>query len=57
MIHEKSTRSCTFFGFPASSAYLNPLQQWLYDFDLSFYTEDNCENNKLFELDNWGKLG
>ncbi len=35
---EKSSSSCTFFGFPASSAYLNPFQQWLYDFEIHLFT-------------------
>ncbi len=32
---------CTFFGFPTSSAYLNLLQKWLYDFEIHLHTEDN----------------
>ncbi len=35
---EKSSSSCTFFGFPAFSAYLNPFQQWLYDFEIHLFT-------------------
>ncbi len=35
---EKSSSSCIFFGFPASSAYLNPFQQWLYDFEIHLFT-------------------
>ncbi len=34
----KKPGSCTFFGFPASSAYLNPFQQWLYDFEIHCFT-------------------
>ncbi len=35
---EKSSSSCTFFGFPASSAYLNPFHHWLYDFEIHLLT-------------------
>ncbi len=35
---EKSSRSHKFFGFPASFAYLNPFQQWLYDFEIHLFT-------------------
>ncbi len=39
---EKSSSFCTFFGFPASSAYLNPFQKWLYDYEIHIFTfEDN----------------
>ncbi len=34
-----SSSSCTFFGFPASSACLNPLQHWLYDFEIHLLTQ------------------
>ncbi len=34
---------CSFFGFPASSAYLTPFQKWLYDFEIY-----------LSHWDNWG---
>ncbi len=34
----KKTSSCTFFGFPAFSAYLNPFQQWLYEFEIHLFT-------------------
>ncbi len=30
--------SCRFFCFPASFAYLNPFQQWLYDFENHLFT-------------------
>ncbi len=30
--------SCRFFSFPSSFAYLNPFQQWLYDFEIHLFT-------------------
>ncbi len=45
---QKKTSSCTFFGFPAFSAYLNPFQQWLYDFETHLFTLRAIEGlNKL----------
>ncbi len=35
---EKSFRSLKLFSFPASFAYLNPFQQWLYDFYIHFFS-------------------
>ncbi len=40
---EKSSSFCTFFGFPASSAYLNPFKQWLYDFEIHIFTPRTIE--------------
>ncbi len=36
---EKSSSSRTFFGFPASSAYLIPFQKELYDFEIHIFTQ------------------
>ncbi len=41
LFFRKKPSSCTFFGFPASSAYLNPFQKWLWFWDPYFHTEDN----------------
>ncbi len=40
---EQSSSSCTFFGFPASSAYLIPFQKWLYDFEIHIFTPRTTE--------------
>ncbi len=40
---KKSSSSCTFFGFPASSAYLNHFQNLLYDFEIHIFTVRTTE--------------
>ncbi len=43
---EESSSSGTFFGFPASSAYLNLFQKWLCDFEIHICTLRTTEGLK-----------
>ncbi len=49
---EKSSSSCTFFAFPASSAYLNPFQHWLYDFEIHLLTLRTIEGITITKGEN-----
>ncbi len=40
---EKSSMSCRFFSFPASFAYLNPYQQWIYDYGCVYTASLNAQ--------------
>ncbi len=49
---EKSSSSCTFFAFPASSVYLNPFQHWLYDFEIHLLTLRTIEGITITKGEN-----
>ncbi len=46
VLQKKSSMSCRIFSFPASFAYLNPFQQWLYDFEIHLFTLRTIEELK-----------
>ncbi len=45
VLQKKSSSSCTFFAFPASSAYFEPFPKWLYDFEIHIFTLRTTEDS------------